>query len=119
MHRILLSTLALFCLFGCGANGQPGTGEKIGQIVKLKKVGIMRDTWEAELIRGGMSGGSGSFGMTPFDFTVESESDIPRIKEYMEKQTEVLIHYRTEGVYGACRSSSDGSFLVSIEPATK
>lgn len=119
MKRSIASALSLFCLFGCGINNAPGTGEKIGQIVKLKKVGILRDTWEAELIRGGMSGGSGSFGMTPFDFTIESESEIPAIKEYMEKQTEVLIHYRTEGVYGACRSGSGGSFLVSIEPAKK
>lgn len=109
--------LILLTLFGCGLNGDRGTGEKIGQIVKLSKQGVIVSTWEGQLIRGGMNGGSGSFGTVPFDFTVDDEAMVPKLREYMEKQTEIVIHYRTEGVYAAWRSDSSGHFLVSAEPA--
>jgi len=102
---------------GCAVNTSPGTGEKIGQIVKLSKQGMMSKTWEAQLIRGGISGGSGSVGGVPFDFTVEKDSDAELIQGFMKNQTEIVIKYRIEGFYGSWRSESKGHFLVSIEPA--
>ncbi len=116
MKNIALS-IALLALVGCSVN-TPGTGEKIGQIVKLNKQGIVFNTWEAELIRGGMTGGSGSFGMTPFDFTIESEEQAQAIAKYLQNQQEVVITYRIEGICGAWRSDSSGHFLVSVRPAT-
>lgn len=116
--RHLLIIAALFTT-GCGLN-TPGTGEKIGQVVKLSKQGVIRSTWEGQLIRGGMNGGSGSFGTTvPFDFTIEDGQMAAIAQKYMQDQTEVVIRYRMEGVYSAFRSDSDGHFLVSIEPAKK
>lgn len=103
---------------GCGIN-RPGNGEKIGQIVKLNKQGIIAETWEAELIRGGMSGGSGSFGMQPFHFTIEDNKTAEKVQEYLQNQTEVIIKYKIEGIYSAFRSDSSGHFLISIEPAKK
>lgn len=114
-----IAALLLVCLCGCGLNTSPGNGEKIGTIVKLKKVGMMSKTWEAELIRGGMNNGSGSFSPTPLDFTIETEEDAARIKKFMEDQTEVLVKYRQEGCYSINRTESGGTFLVSIEPAKK
>jgi hypothetical protein len=35
----------------------------------------------------------------------------------LQNQQEVVITYRIEGVYGACRSDSGGHFLVSVRPA--
>jgi hypothetical protein len=112
--------LALICLLftGCGF-GTPGQGEKIGQIVKVNRQGIIRDTYEAELIRGGMSGGSGTIGATAFDFTIEDADLAKKAQEFMKNQTEVVIKYRMEGVYSALRTSSRGHFLVSIEAAKK
>jgi hypothetical protein len=107
-------------LAGCGTNFQPGTGEKIGQIVKLKQEGIFSKTWEAELIRGGMNSGSGSFGVQPFDFTIEDAATAQRIEKYLHDQTEVVITYRTEGVYACTRSGQGGGdFLVTIRPSAE
>lgn len=110
-------SLVVLALVACGFNASPGTGTKIGQVVKLSQVGIFRKTWEAQLIRGGMTSGSGGFGVTPFDFTVESDSLAAVINKYMDDQTEVLIHYRTEGVASCFRTESENHFLVSVTPA--
>jgi hypothetical protein len=88
-------------------------------VVKLSKQGLASDTWEAQLIRGGINNGSGSFGTTPFDFTVEGDELVEKVKQLMESQAEVVIEYRIEGVYSPFRSESHGNFLVSIEPAKK
>lgn len=102
-----------------GGSLSSGTGEKVGQIVKLSKEGVVHDTWEGELIRGGMNNGSGSFGTTPFDFTVEDRANVERVQQFMKDQTEVIIKYRKEAFYLPTRSDSKGYFLVSIEPAKK
>ena len=117
----LLSVVVVTCLTpGCGCNvHHPGTGEKIGQIVKLSNGGIFKDTWEGQIIRGGMSSGSGSFGTTPFDFTVENAALVPEIQGYMSNQIEVVIKYRTEFCYSLFRSDSYGHFLTEIHPAKK
>jgi len=107
LSLILSITTIAMSLGGCGLNN-PSQGEKIGQIVRLNKSGILCDTWEGQLIRGGMSGGSGTVGIQPFDFTVEDESLIPVLQEYLENQTEVLIKYRSEGVYSVFRTDSGG-----------
>lgn len=120
MKNILIALSLVLLAASCEINVNPGTGEKIGQVVKLQKEGMLSETWEAELIRGGMSGGSGAFGTTPFDFTIEDEGQVERIRKFMEDQTEVLVRYRREGVYACSRSGAGkGAFLVSIEPARK
>jgi iron complex outermembrane recepter protein len=114
MKKLML--FALVFLAACGINTSPGEGEKIGQIVKLNKQGIFNDTWEAELIRGGMTGGSGVVGIQPFDFTISSDSEADIINTYLKNQTEVVIKYRMEGIWSLFRSESNGHFLVSISP---
>ncbi len=117
MKNLALAAV-LTLLVGCGVNGSPGTGEKVGQIVKLNKQGMIRETWEAELIRGGMNSGSGSFGTTPFDFTIENDDQAKEIARYLQNQQEVIITYRMEGIYSPFRTDSGGHFLVSVRPAT-
>ncbi|MEI6057916.1 MAG: type II secretion system protein [bacterium] len=97
-------------------NFSHGSGEKIGQVVKFSKQGFISDTWEGQLIRGGMNGGSGSFGTVPFDFTVEGEEMAKIVKQCMHDQTEVIVVYRIEGIYSAFRSESEGHFLATITP---
>lgn len=104
---------------GFYVNTSHGDGEKIGQIVKLSKQGLINQTWEGQLIRGGMNGGSGAFGTVPFNFTVESDDLVAKVKQYMQNQTEVLVAYRIEGIYSPFRSESRGHFLTNIEPAQK
>lgn len=115
---VLLALTFLSGLSGCGLNTSPGSGDKIGQIVKVSKQGMLVRTWEAQLIRGGMNGGSGSFGTVPFDFTIEDDAMAKQAQEYMQNQEEVIIHYRMEGIYSLMRTESGGHFLSTIQPAS-
>lgn len=117
MKSILAASLiAVAALTGCGVN-TPSSGQKVGQIVRVEEKGIFFKTWEAQLIRGGLSGGSGTMGAA-FDFTIERKEDAIKAQVCMEKQTEVILRYRTEGIYAAIRSESGGDFLEQIEPAS-
>lgn len=118
IHQLLCSAV-LFVVFGCGTNTSPGSGEKIGQIVRLSRVGLSSKTWEAQLIRGGITDGSGAFGTVPFNFTIESDDLAEKARGFMQTNTEVSLRYRTEGIYSACRSESGGDFAVSIDAARK
>lgn len=113
MKNNILLVIGLSCsLISCGVN-KPGDGEKVGQIVRLSKHGVFNKTWEAQIIRGGFNNGSGVNGMA-FDFTIENESMVPLIREYMDNQKEVKIKYNTEGIYSIFRSDSGGDFLKNI-----
>ena len=73
----------------------PAEGQKIGHIVKLSKEGVFNKTWEGELIRGGFTDGSGIMGQV-FHFTVEDRRLVDIAKSCLEKDKEVVLHYRTE-----------------------
>ena len=76
----LLSTVTLS---GCI---DTGSGEKIGSIVKLAQEGVWCKTWEGEIIRGGLSNGSGVNGQS-FRFTIEDNPElVEKIKGVMESQ---------------------------------
>ena len=105
----LLSTVTLS---GCI---DTGSGEKIGSIVKLAQEGVWCKTWEGEIIRGGLSNGSGVNGQS-FRFTIEDNPElVEKIKGVMESQQEIKLHYRTE-MTTFCRSNSPShAFVTSVE----
>ena len=103
---------------GCGVNTNNGDGSRTGQFVALHKKGLFVKTWEAELIKGGMSGGSGSFGVAPFWVTVP-ENMAAQVQSNLDNSTEVEIKYHTAGIYSLFSSDSDGDFLLTIEPAKR
>jgi len=106
-----LGLVALLCA-GCW---NTGTGEKVGTIIRLEKTGVFCQTWEAELIRGGLANGSGGFS-TLFHFTIENRPDlVAKVQTYINQQTEVKVRYRGEGVT-FCRSDSDNYFLTDVVP---
>ena len=119
MIKLMSLAIIAVLLGGCGLNFNPGTGEKIGQVIRLSKQGIFVETWEAELIRGGLSGGSGAFGVHPFFFTVEDDKTAEQIQKYIENSTEVVVRYRAKGIYSAFSTDSGGLFLVSITPVSR
>lgn len=86
-------------------------------LTKLNKQGVFCQTYEAELIRGGLNNGSGA-SSTIFDFTIEDAALISQIQDALDKQYEVKIHYRMEGLT-FCRSDSDDHFLAGIERLNK
>ena len=120
---VFVTTMLLIVILFCITpqciiiNTNPGTGQKIGQIVKLTKEGIFSKTWEGQLIRGGLNGGNGSFGTVPFNFTIETDSMASKANNYLTNQTEVVVKYRIEGISSICRSGSGhGYYLTDIEP---
>lgn len=111
-----LSFLSLIILItACAINTNPGDGEKVGQIVKLSKVGMSCKTWEGQIVRGGFSGGNGVNGQS-FDFTVASDSLAHVLDSLMDKQTEVRIKYHTRGIASLCSNDTDNHFLTSVAP---
>jgi Spy/CpxP family protein refolding chaperone len=115
INRLALLSLMPIAFASCRLNTSPGDGVKVGQIVKLSKQGMFYKTYEAQIIRGGFQNGSGSNGQA-FDFTVETEELAAKVRDAMDNQTEVMIGYRSEGVYSLTRSESSGDFLTSIRP---
>lgn len=105
--------LACVAAVGCGMQPQPGTGEKIGQIVRIERTGIFCQTWEAQIIRGGLSQGSGTMGAA-FGFTVNTPELAEAVTRAMRDQSEVLIRYRSSTFYSLCSSDSGGIFLEAI-----
>lgn len=109
---VAVSALLSLMLTGCI---DTGSGEKVGVITKLAQQGLFCKTWEGEIVRGGMSNGSGVNGQS-YHFTIEgSDAMVEKIKAAMENQTEVKIKYRTEfGTF--CRSDSpSNAFLTSVD----
>jgi hypothetical protein len=96
-----------------------GTGNKVGVITRLNKEGLFCNTWEAEIIRGGMNGGSGNFGQA-FPFTVESDALAQKVQEALDSQQEVKIYYRFEFLT-LCRATYPvkSAFLTNIEVIRK
>ena len=93
-----------------------GTGEKRGIIVKAATEGFWNPTHEAELIRGGMNGGSGGFGTTPFHFTY-SQSQASNVEAFMSSGAEVIVTYKRPFWVWRWQSDSGGVFLTDIHSA--
>lgn len=109
--KLFFLTLITTTLTGCW---DMGGGEKIGSITRLQRTGIFCQTWEGEIIRGGLNSGSGVMG-SAFHFTVEDDSLAQQVQKAMETQQEVKISYKKEWLT-FCRSDSQDHFLTKIEP---
>lgn len=115
MQMIMILVVTLM-LTGCWEFSE---GEKVGTIIKFAKQGFICKTWEATIVRGGFSDGSGNAGTTVSYFTVSDEKLVAVVQGYMESQTEVKVRYKSE-VLTLCRSDDEANrFLVSIEPIKK
>jgi len=115
MKKIFISMLlflGVFSLSGCWIT-QHGVRE--GNIFKLADEGVICQTHEGELIKGGMSGGSGSFGVEPFNFTIEDPKVLALAQQAMTEDKEVRIYYHHE-VGTLCRTETvDNMFVDKIE----
>ena len=96
------------------ACGDYGNGERIGQVINLTKQGVFCNTWEGEILRGNINGGSGAFG-GDFHFTIEDPALVAKVQDALDKQYEVKIRYHGE-MYTWCRSDSTNVFLTGIQP---
>jgi hypothetical protein len=98
--RYVLVLMGLF-LVGCGYGIKSGDGKKIGQVVKMGQYGMVCDTYEGELVRGGFNGGSGVNG-SAFHFSVKDEALYKRLLKVMEDQQEIEVTYTKSNFSGPC-----------------
>lgn len=114
MKKIQFALLVFFTLILTGC-WETGSGEKIGMITKVAKMGPFCPTWEAEIQRGGFDGGTGVNG-APFHFTIETDAQAKQAQVAMDKKQEVKVFYKTEAVT-FCRSDgkSDDHFMTKLE----
>ena len=116
-----VSAVALLLLIG-GCNKLTGNGEKVGTIIKLSQEGYWVKTWQGEMVRGGMNGGSGAFSTKPLHFTISDLSLLPQVQKAFDEQKEVNVTYvGYSNVFGSfsseCNDDSGGGnckFLTSI-----
>lgn len=114
MKKLLIIALC-FSLGGCGY--VTGSGQKVGTVIKLAKEGVIFKTWEAEIVRGGMSNGSGGFSTTPFFFTIDDETMLQKVQAAFDSQKEIKIHYKTRKYFFPTNSECNGggcNFLTGI-----
>jgi predicted small secreted protein len=110
-----MKTIVMFIsllLAGCSCNTSPGTGDKVGQIAKVQKVGLMCLTTEILV--------TGKFGGGELTLTVPAGL-IERAKEANESQEFVKVNYHTSFVESLCSNKTGNRFVDSIEahPAGK
>jgi hypothetical protein len=113
MKKIVFGLTALL-LGGCFMKS--ADGDKVGVVTKVAVESSFFGTcptWEAEMVRGGFSNGSGANGH-PFDFTIEKEADARKLQELMNSNVEIHIHY-VKKAWTFCSSESDGYFMTSFE----
>lgn len=112
---IVVAILSTLSLSGCW---DVGSGDHVGQVIKMNKQGMFCKTWEVEIIKGGLTSGSGASGGR-FDFTVpEGRTDIIDVlKQAMNTGEEVLVHYSMESA-SFCRSDSHSVFANSVQVET-
>lgn len=112
--EIILLVAAVIIFSGC--NRFTGSGEKVGTVIKLAQEGYWYKTWEAELVRGGMNGGSGSFSVKPLHVTISDESLLPKVQKAFDEQKEVVVTYvEYANAFSTYSECNDGcKFLTSI-----
>ena len=115
--RIKFSQLAFIVAVVLLANScninNPCQGTKVGQIVKVSDEGILFSTKEIELIRGGLTDGSGVMGK-PFHATVRDPSIAQDAVKAMESNKEVIITYKAS-LLSPVWNSESGIFVTSIK----
>lgn len=94
INRFLSVGLLCFCLSSCWTTQE---GQKHGVLVKVAKEGTFWGTYEAELIRGGFSDGTGANGHV-FKATLgQLKSNLVMMAiDFMDHQTPVTINYHCE-----------------------
>jgi hypothetical protein len=115
MKSIFFYSIMMIILTGCEIRTDPGTLTKIGKIVRVSKQGLIYKTWEGDLIRGGLTDGSGSFGASTH-FTIESDVLANECIFCMENNIEVILYLEAEFISAIWRSeSAQPYFLKSIK----
>lgn len=107
----------LLCVAGCSTmqTHVTATGTKVGTVIKVANEGAIVKTWEVELVRGGMSNGSGGFSTTPLHATINDEKLLAQAQEALDQQYEVEVTYVTYwGPMPFASANTDDRFLLTM-----
>ncbi len=103
-----------------GVVQSPTSGVKRGVVVKLAEEGIFVKTQEAELIRGGLTNGSGVAGGEVFTFTVSDPAVLQQIRQALDTGEEIEIKYeRPLFSVPLSRQIMSNPFVTSVIPVRK
>lgn len=113
---IIILALIVSVVWGCSAscNRVVEQGTKVGTVIKLSQDGVLSSckTWEGELIRGGLSNGSGGFSTTPLYFTVNDPHLLQEVNKALDGQYEVEISYASYFGPYFCASGNLGNYFL-------
>ena len=109
MKEILLWIGAALLLASCGWHS-PNEGDKVGQIAKVQRAGMICTT--TEILVTGKYGG-GELHLTVPDKLLEE------VKTANASQAFVKVAYHTELVNWTCRNATSNQWLDSVEPQTQ
>ena len=101
--------LVCLTLAGCSV-GNPGTGEKIGQIARVVDEGVFWKTTTV-LVTGKFGGGELKVTVPSGDPTLKAQ-----VLHYQDTQEQVKVHYHGELFKSLASNETDNHMLDSIEP---
>jgi hypothetical protein len=117
VSALALMLVAAISLTGCRPNYVTGSGTKVGTIIQISYDGTLVKTHEIEVVRGGMSNGSGGFSTKPFFATITDPGLLAKAQDAFDKQYEVNITYTEYWSAPLASDNDDNAFVNSIEPA--
>lgn len=111
---LIVMAIVAIALSGCTA--VTGHGTKVGTVIKLSQEGLFCKTWEGELIRGGMSSGSGGFSTTPLHFTINDPALLRQVQDALDRQYEVEVTYTSYlGPFPCASGHGSDLFLTTLK----
>jgi hypothetical protein len=109
---------SMLMLSGCSGR-LVNQGEKVGSVIKVAQQGMWVKTWEIEVVRGGMSNGSGAFSTTPLHATINDPDLLKKAQKAFDEQYEVKVTYNDYYCWTSMQSESSCVFVSSIDPLRK
>ncbi len=115
MYKLITIPALSLLLCGCW---NTGNGSKVGNIVAIKDSGMLVRTYTIEVIKGGMSNGSGSFSGKAFFANVEDALQINNARTAFNNQEEVIVKYHTELYCAPWRREGEANYCVFVDSVT-
>lgn len=85
-----------------------GTSERVGTIVKVAEEGFWNQTWEIEIVSGGVLAENEGFASEPFYATVRDPDLLPLVQQYFDSQEEVQIQFTDDLLWdSACNGERE------------
>lgn len=115
---IIIAMIAIIAgLFGgCGCSFQSSKGERTGNVTKLSYKGVFGNSWEGEMVLGGIRTTSdGGVAANIWQFTVpQDENLLSKIRYASEHGTRITIKYHQPFFYNTFKNRSGGYFVDGV-----